>query len=98
MNIRLRLANYITRYAPSRRKVSAYLMKKKCETIPELLSEVGYDEELMIDIWMRSLLSTGKGRREIITKLSKKEFPKELIEAKAILAEGDIMDWESNRL
>ena len=98
MNIRLRLANYITRYAPSRRKISAYLTKKKYETIPELLSEIGYDEELMIDIWMRSLLSTGKGRREIITKLSKKEFPKDLIEEKVTLAEEDIMDWESNRV
>jgi hypothetical protein len=52
----------------------------------------------MIDIWMRSLLSTGKGRREIIIKLSKKEFPKDLIEAKVTLAEEDIMDWESNRV
>jgi hypothetical protein len=60
--------------------------------------EIGYDEELMIDIWMRSLLSTGKGRREIIIKLSKKEFPKDLIEAKVTLAEEDIMDWESNRV
>ncbi len=98
MNIRLRLANYITRYAPSRRKISAYLTKKKCETIPEILLEIGYDEELMIDIWMRSLLSTGKGRREIITKLSKKEFPKDLIEEKVTLAEEDIMDWENNRV
>jgi SOS response regulatory protein OraA/RecX len=98
MNIRLRLANYITRYAPSRRKISAYLTKKKCETIPELLSEVGYDEELMIDIWMRSLLSTGKWRREITMKLSKKEFPKDLIEEKVTLAEEDIMDWENNRV
>jgi hypothetical protein len=98
MNIRLRLANYITRYAPSRRKISAYLTKKKCETIPDILLEIGYDEELMIDIWMRSLLSTGKGRREIIIKLSKKEFPKDLIEAKVTLAEEDIMDWESNRV
>jgi SOS response regulatory protein OraA/RecX len=97
MNIRLRIANYITRYAPSRCKISAYLAKKKCETIPEILSEIGYDEELMIDIWMRSLLATGKWRREITMKLSKKEFPKELIEAKVILAEEDIMDWESNR-
>lgn len=97
MNIRLRLANYITRYAPSRRKISVYLTKKKCESIPELLSEVGYDEELMIDIWMRSLLSTGKGRREIVAKLIKKEFPKDLIEEKVALSDEDIMDWESNR-
>jgi SOS response regulatory protein OraA/RecX len=60
--------------------------------------EIGYDEELMIDIWMRSLLSTGKWRREIITKLSKKEFPKDLIEAKVTLAEEDIMDWEGNKV
>ena len=30
-------------------------------------------------------------------KLSKKEFPKDLIEAKVLLAEEDIMDWENNR-
>jgi regulatory protein len=97
MNIRLRLANYITRYAPSRRKISAYLTKKKCETIPEILAEIWYNEELMIDIWMRSLLSTSKGRREIVAKLIRKEFPKDLIEEKVTLSEEDIMDWESNR-
>ena len=97
MNIRLRLANYITRYAPSRQKISSYLMKKKYENIREILSEIGYDEELMIDIWIRSLIATAKGRREIVQRLIKKGFPKDLIEQKITLVDGEIIDWETNR-
>lgn len=97
MNLKLRLANYITRYAPSRRKISSYLAKKKCEDISTKLAEIGYDEVLMIDMWMRTFISSGKGEREIRAKLMKKEFPKSLIEEKLLEFDTDIHDWEGNR-
>lgn len=72
-------------------------MKKKYENIWEILSEIGYDEELMIDIWIRSLIATAKGRREIVQRLIKKGFPKDIIEQKITLVDGEIIDWETNR-
>ncbi|MFZ2256216.1 MAG: hypothetical protein WAW59_00335 [Patescibacteria group bacterium] len=97
MNIQLRLSNYISRYAPSKKKVTGYLMKKKVENITELLSEMGYDESLMCDMWMRSFLSLGKGRREMYQKLFKKEFPKDMIEEKIALSDIEILDWDTHR-
>ena len=96
MNIQLRLANYITRYAPSRKKVTAYLTKKKIENIDLLLEESGYDESLLCDMWMRSFMALGKGEREIRQKLYKKEFPKEMIEKKITNFNEEIVDWSSH--
>lgn len=97
MNLSLRIANYITRYAPSRKKIETYLTKKKCQNIEKLLHDIGYNESLMIDMWMRTFIVTGKGRREMIQKLSKKEFPKELITLKITAHESEITDWEENK-
>lgn len=97
MNIQLRLSNYITRYAPSHKKVSTYLLKKKIENPNNLLSEMGYDESLMCDMWLRSFLSLGKGKREMYQKLLKKEFPKTMIEEKISLLEDEIADWSSHK-
>jgi SOS response regulatory protein OraA/RecX len=97
MNISLRLANYISRYAPSRKKVTTYLTKKNCQDPAGLLSENGYDESMMADMWMRSWVSLGKGKREMSTKLMKKEFPKEMIIEKIELFDTEIHDWEANR-
>ncbi len=60
MNITLRLANYISRYAPSRKKVTTYLTRKNCLNPSQLLSDTGYDESMMADMWMRSFVSLGK--------------------------------------
>lgn len=57
MNLKLRIANYISRYAPSRKKISAYLTKKKCLHIEAFLSDIGYDESLMCDLWMKTFMS-----------------------------------------
>jgi hypothetical protein len=62
MNLSLRLANYISRYAPSRKKVTAYLLKKNCQDPGVLLTENGYDESMMADMWMRSFITLGKGK------------------------------------
>lgn len=94
MNITLRVLNYITRYAPSEKKVRGYLAKKKCQNIEEILQEIGYNESLMCDMWMRTFITTAKGKRDIIQKLTKKEFPKELILEKIEKNESEIMNWD----
>jgi len=80
MNIRLRAANYIMRYAPSQTRLEAYLTRKKCDNIPTLLAELGYDETMMIQMWMRTFIAGKKGKQEMIRKLRAKAFPRELIE------------------
>jgi hypothetical protein len=97
MNLSLRLANYISRYAPSRKKVTAYLLKKNCQNPATLLIENGYDESMMADMWMRSFIALGKSKREMHTKLLKKEFPKEMILQKLEVFDAEIYDWESHR-
>ena len=97
MNTSLRLANYISRYAPSRKRVTAYLEKKNCQNPAQLLTDNGYDESMMADMWMRSFVSLGKGKREMSTKLMKKEFPKDLIAEKIEMFDTEIHDWETHR-
>lgn len=72
MNLPLRLQNYIARYAPSRKKIGEYLAKKNCQNIDEILLQVGYNENLMMDMWMRTFLSLGKGSQDIRMKFLKK--------------------------
>jgi hypothetical protein len=60
MNLTLRVANYMSRYAPSRAKITEYLGKKKCQDIGAFLTEIGYDESLMIQMWMRTYITLGK--------------------------------------
>lgn len=60
MNVTPRLANYISRYAPSRKKVISYLEKKNYPSPVALLDEISYSESLMCDMWMRSFVSLGK--------------------------------------
>ncbi len=97
MNILLRVSNYISRYAPSEQRIRTYLTKKWCRDIDTLLREIGYDESLMCDLWMRTFLTTAKGKREIIQKLTKKEFTRELILAKVESNLQDIMNWDECR-
>lgn len=60
MNLQLRLKNYITRYAPSREKLTSYLSKKKAPDIDSVLENIIYDEGLMCDMWIRTFIATGK--------------------------------------
>lgn len=94
MNLTLRVANYMSRYAPSRARIETYLEKKKCQDIGAFLSEISYDESLMISMWMRTFLSLGKGRCDIEMKLRQKWFPKELIRESLEIAGEEIEDWE----
>ncbi len=97
MNLSLRIANYITRYAPSDKRIRMYLTKKKCQNIDALLEQVGYNELLMCTMWMRSFIAIGKWEREIRMKLMKKEFPKSLIDEMTANFAIEVHDWESNR-
>ena len=61
MNIALRISNYISRYAPSEKKLFSYLEKKKFQgNIDILLEEIGFSESLMCDMWIRTFLSLSK--------------------------------------
>lgn len=93
MNIQLRLVNYMSRYAPSRKKITEYITKKKLQNTDEILSEIDYNEELMIDLWMRTYSSLAKWEREIKMKLTKKGFPKELITLKLENHYEDLREW-----
>lgn len=73
MNIILRVSNYISRYAPSKQKLSAYIIKKHYESrLEEILEEVGYNEDMMIEMWIRTFLNLGKSEREMRQKLQLK--------------------------
>lgn len=97
MNLTLRVANYMSRYAPSRTKIVGYLTKKKCQDVSTFLMEIGYDESMMIQMWMRTYITLGKGRREIEMKLMKKGFQKEMIREYIEQNIGEIEDWESQK-
>ena len=73
MNFTLRISNYISRYAPSEKKLFAYLEKKKFQgDITNLLEEIGYSESLMLDMWLRTFLSLSRGQSEIMRRLTLK--------------------------
>ena len=94
MNLTLRISNYITKYAPSKKKLIEYISKKKPTfPIPVFLEELNYDEDMMINMWMRSFLTRSIWERDIQIKLMKKWFPKELILKKIELSEAEIRDW-----
>ncbi len=88
----------MARYAPSEKKLRSYLEKKKYSgNIGEFLWEIGYSEDMMLDMWIRSFLTNGKWEREIIMKLLKKEFPKEKVLEKIEWIEQEIKDWETHK-
>ncbi len=97
MNIELRLANYLSRYAPSHTRVLEYLAKKKVQNPEDLLLGFGYDESLMADMWMRTFIAEGKWVGDIRRKYMLKWFPKELIEEKLEQNAPDIHTWENYR-
>lgn len=85
----------MTRYAPSEKKLVSYLEKKKYSgNIPDFLMQIGYSEDMMLDMWIRSFLSGGKWEREMKLKLMKKEFPKEKVIEKIEWIQEEIRDWK----
>lgn len=85
----------MARYAPSEKKLISYIEKKKYTgNIPDFLREIGYSEDLMCEMWIRSFLSSGKWEREMKLKLMKKEFPKEKVIAKIERVQEEIRDWK----
>ncbi len=97
MNWISRVAPYITRYAPSEKRLRQYLSKKYCQDIDGVLSSIHFDETLMGDMWMRTFVSIGKWEQEIKLKLQKKEFSPETILNLMDKFAYEVHDWESNR-
>ena len=98
MNLKLRLSNYIIRYAPSEKKLREYLSRKNHTwNFYELLNELGYQESMMCVLWVRSFMAWSKWEREILEKLMKKWFPKELIRNILDDTQEELYDWEIHR-
>ncbi len=97
MNIHARILNYISRYAPSEHKITSYLDRKGIPNSKKLLDEIGYDENLMIDMWIRTFLHTHKWWDEIRRKLLLKGFPREMIDAKIAENLSELHDFDSYR-
>jgi hypothetical protein len=63
----------MARYAPSERKIREYLSKKKYNgDTTTLLKDIGYDEDMMCAMWIRTFLSRSTGERDARIKLYKK--------------------------
>lgn len=84
---------YITRYAPSHARVTAYLHKKKCPNVPQILTDLEYDETMMIRMWVQTFLNQKIGRKIAENKLYKKEFPRDLIAQTMDEYGGEFSDW-----
>lgn len=98
MNLLLRLSNYIARYAPSEKKLREYISRKKhTSNLEDLINDLGYDESMMVDMWLHTFLSISKWEREIREKLKKKWFPLKLIETKIEKIRQDLSDWENHK-
>jgi SOS response regulatory protein OraA/RecX len=89
------VANYISRYAPSEKKLREYLTKKHCQNIDTLLIEYGYSEVMMMSLWIRTFLSTGTALSVARRKLFMKGFPKELIETTLLEVGEEFKDWST---
>lgn len=98
MNIHLRLANYISRYAPSKAKVTEYLQKKWIQNSDKILAEIGYNEGILLDGWMRTFINSWKGKPEIKRKLLLKKFEKIDIEKVLQKFDEEITDWENVKI
>lgn len=97
MDARAQIINYIERYAPSRERISLYLYKKGYIDAWEKLIEVGYDEQLMVNIWIRSFISLWRWEQDIRMKLLKKKFPKQMVEDALERFKDDIYNWENSK-
>lgn len=97
MNLRLRIANYISRYAPSKKKLIEYISKKN-HTFPisDFIQEIWYSEDLMLDMWMRTFLTRSTGEKDVQIKLLKKWFPKDAILEKIRQHHEEMHDWSNH--
>lgn len=82
MNIYARASHYMARYAPSKNRFLAYLEKKNVSYPDEILTTIGYNEDVMLDAWMRTFINTGRPIFDIKIKLLNKKFEREDIEKK----------------
>lgn len=93
MNIHLRLSNYISRYAPSKQKVLAYLAKKGREDAEQLLQEIWYNEQILLQAWIKTFIAQSRGKQEMRQKLLLKGFLKDDIEKSLEDFQDEILDF-----
>ncbi|PID83940.1 hypothetical protein CSB09_03425 [Candidatus Gracilibacteria bacterium] len=94
MNIQSKVKNYITRYAPSYKRLLTYLEKKKVNHPEKFIVQMGYDEAIMLDAWMNTFINQGKSISQITVKLMTKEFTKESIAQGIQKYESTLKDWD----
>ncbi len=94
MNIQSKVKNYITRYAPSYKRLLTYLEKKKVNHPEKFIVQMGYDEAIMLDAWMNTFINQWKSISQITVKLMTKEFTKESIAQGIQKYESTLKDWD----
>lgn len=97
MNITLKVSQYIARYAPSHKKICEYLEKKKVSEPKKFLQEIWYNEDIMLEMWIRTFINMGKWEKEMMRKLLLKWFSREKILWKISEWYQEITNWENIR-
>ncbi len=89
--LRTRIEKYITRYAPSRKRLFEYIWKFHLSS----LDGIEYDEWLMLRMWIKSYLALGKDRRYVEMKLLIKWFVKSDIVCALTEFDEVFSDWNN---
>lgn len=92
MDIITRASLYITRYAPSEKRLLEYLAKKKVTDPRAVLESVWYHESLMLRAWIDTYISRRIHIAKIRNNLIRKGFPRESIDA---MIEEYAWEWDS---
>lgn len=85
---------YMGRYAPSRARIGAYLSKKRIEDIHHVLDSIGYDEDVMLKMWIQTYIQQQIGLQMMRYKLIKKEFEKHRIDTLIQAYVEQIYSWD----
>lgn len=98
MDIYSRITRYITRYAPSEKRLRMYISRNiASQDISYILAKVCYSEIFMCNLWLQTLVSFGVSEQEIYRKLQKKWFPKNKIQQWITDFIADIRDWDMHK-
>jgi SOS response regulatory protein OraA/RecX len=98
MNPEVRIVEYITRFAPSKNRLLQYIERKWWgEPSDTLIKALEYDEQIVLRWWIQSYIYAGKGERDMLLRLLKKWFQKEMILSELDNARVDTRSWEDYR-
>jgi SOS response regulatory protein OraA/RecX len=88
------ILRYISKYAPSLARLNEYAIKKWCIDILSTIEEIGFDEVMFCELWIRSYISMWRSRRDIETRLLRKQFSKESIQKWIESYKESLCNWE----